>query len=183
MSQTAFLDRPLCFTDVETTGTDPFIHEIIEIGLVVADQRSLQVIGELDIKVEPVHIELASAEALAVNGYAPEDWIDAITLHEAMRFYAAKTAGGIFIAHNAKLDWSFIEMAFRLTDTENRMDYHVFCSMSMAWVKMRKLPGFAGVNLKHLARSLGVPEEPLPHRAINGARTAYEVFRKLDDLP
>ena len=182
MDQMNFFDRPLAFTDVETTGTDPLVHEIIEIGLVVVDQKTFQVIDELDVKIEPTWIDKAEPQALAVNGYKAEDWLHAISLREAMAYYAAKTEGGIFVAHNAKFDWPFISQAFWLTDVKNQTDYHVLCSMSMAFLKLRRA-GLRGVNLKLVARHLGVPEEPLPHRAINGARTAYEVFKKLDSLP
>jgi len=182
MADMNFFDRPLAFTDVETTGTDELVHEIVEIGLVVADQRSLQVVGELDLKVKPEHIELATPEALAVNGYLEEDWRDALALSEAMKIYAAMTKDAVFVAHNATFDWSFIKMAFRLTGVANEMDYHRLCSMSMCWYELRQA-GLSKFGLKYAARHLGVPEEPLPHRAINGARTAFEVFKRLAARP
>lgn len=57
-------DRPLAFTDVETTGLDPHIHEIIEIGLVLVEHKDLTVVEELNLKIKPEHIETATAEAL-----------------------------------------------------------------------------------------------------------------------
>jgi len=182
MGKIAFRDRPLAFTDVETTGTDWLRHEIIEIGLVVADQRTLAVIDELDIKVRPALIELAEPRALEVNGYRPEDWLDAVPLREAMTVYSAKAAGAIFMAHNAVFDWPFIQMAFRQTGVANLMDYHGLCTMSMAWCKLRDTD-LRGLSLKDVAPYLGVPPEPPVHRAINGARTAYEVFKRLAGLP
>jgi len=182
MDRMNFFDRPLAFTDVETTGTDPLVHEIIEIGLVVLDPVSLDVSDELDVKVRPTRLELAEPEALKVNGYRPEDWAAAVPLSDAIAEYARKARDAVFMAHNATFDWPFVQMAFKLTGVPDRMDYHHLCAMSMAWIKLRRA-GLRGVNLKYLARHLGVPEEPLPHRAINGARTACEVFRRLDRLP
>lgn len=182
MGKIAFLDRPLAFTDIETTGLDVLEHEIIEIGLVVADQHTLSVIDELEVRVRPEHIERASAEALRVNGYRPEDWQDAVSLAEAMDMYATKTAEGIFVAHNVTFDWSFINMAFRLTGVRNRLDYHRLDILTMAWQKLRH-SGLAKFNLNEIAKFVGAPGEPMPHRALNGARNAYEVFVRLAQLP
>jgi len=30
-----------------------------------------------------------------------------------------------------------------------------------------------------VAKYLGIPEEPLPHRGINGTMTAYEIYKQL----
>jgi DNA polymerase III subunit epsilon len=178
MGKIALLDRPLAFTDIETTGLDVLTHEIIEIGLVVADQRTLAVIDELEIKIAPEHIELASQEALQVNGYRPEDWQNAVSLAQAMDIYAAKTAEAMFVAHNVTFDWSFIDMAFRLTGVRNRLDYHRLDILTMAWQKLRH-SGLAKFNLNEIAKFVGAPGEPMPHRALNGARNAYEVFVRL----
>ncbi len=182
MGKIEFFDRPLAFTDVETTGRDPLVHEIIEIGLVVADQRTLAVIDELEVKVRPTHIDLAEPRALEVNGYRPEDWTGAVSLREAIAAYAEKTREAILIAHNATFDWDFVRMAFRTTGVSDQMDFHRLCCMSMAFAKLKR-SGLRKFGLIHVARHLGVPEEPLPHRAVHGARTVYEVYKRLDALP
>ena len=85
-------DAPLAFTDLETTGDVFGVHEIIEIGLVVADQNSLEVIDELNIKIKPLHIENAVPAALAKNGYKQDDWQDAISLQDGIEQYAKKNS-------------------------------------------------------------------------------------------
>ena len=45
--------RPLAFVDVETTGLYPSRHEIIELGVVVADPRTLETRGMFDVRVRP----------------------------------------------------------------------------------------------------------------------------------
>lgn len=169
---------PIAITDVETTGIDPKIHEIIEIGLLVIDQQSHQVIDTLDVKIKAEHIETASHEALSINGYKELDWQGAITLGEAMRLYGEKTRGAIFCAHDVTFDWSFINEAFSQTGVANQMDYHRLDLLTMAWTTLAN-QGVRFFNLNKLASYLGIPEEPTPHRAINGARTAHEVFKKL----
>ena len=183
MRHLELIKRPLAFTDIETTGTDPLVHEIIEIGLVVVDQQSLQAVGEFETKIKPEHIELAQAKALEVNGYRPEDWQDACALKQAMAMYSVMAKDAIFVAYNAFFDWPFVHEAFRRSALTDPLDCHHLCAMSMGWFRMRPTGLVGGLSLKNLAKRLGVPEEPLPHRAINGARTVYEVFKRLTEMP
>jgi len=58
--------------------------------LVVINQKTLEIIDTLDIKVKPEHIETADEFALKINGYNETDWKDALTLKEAMSIYGQK---------------------------------------------------------------------------------------------
>lgn len=173
-----FFTRPIAITDVETTGIDPMTQEIIEIGLVLIDQKTLEVLDTLSLKVKPEHFETASKEALMVNGYNDLDWEQAINLKQAMALYGEKTKDAIFCAHNVTFDWFFISEAFRKTSILNQMDYHRFDLFTLAWAKL-KSKGLQKFNLSEIAKFLGLSEEPMPHRAINGAKTAYEIYKKL----
>lgn len=174
-------EAKLAFVDLETTGDIFAIHEIIEIGLVVVDQKSLEVVDELNIKVRPENIENAVPAALVKNGYKEEDWLDAISLREAVEKFAEKTEGSIFFAYNATFDWGFMNQAFHKTGVQDNMDYHRFDVLSMAFLKLKD-KDIARWSLATLSKYLGVAEEPLPHRAINGARTAFEVYKKLTTI-
>lgn len=175
-----FLDRPLAITDVETTGLDPEIHEIIEIGLVLVNQRTLEIIEKLNIWVKPEHLDRASERALEVNGYNERihEWDNAVTLEEAMKLYAEKTEGALCVAHNAVFDGPFIKAAFKRAGVENPMDYHVVCQMSVAWNRLG-MSGLEKLKLSEIAKFLGLPPEPEVHRAINGAMLAYEVLKRM----
>jgi DNA polymerase-3 subunit epsilon len=173
-----FADRPLAFTDVESTGLFADRHETIDIGLVLADQRTLEIIDRADLRVKPEHIETASPRALEINGYNQRDWADAMSLGEAMAVYGPATQGAVFAAWNVTLDWSFIAAGFRKTGVENLMDYHRIDLWTLAWSKLKDT-GLASFSMKDVAPFLGIPEEPSPHRGVNGAMCAYEVYRKL----
>ena len=87
--------KKIAFTDLEMTGLDPLKHEIIEFGLVVADEESLEILARYDQKVKPEHIEAAQKEALGVAGYKEEDWKDAISLKDALAQYFTIDGGSI----------------------------------------------------------------------------------------
>ncbi len=97
-------ERTLAFTDLETSGDVFGKHEILEIGLVVVNQKSLEIIDTLNIKVKPERIENAVPAALERNGYNAHSWKDAVALSRAMQEYAEKTKGAIFCAYNATFD-------------------------------------------------------------------------------
>ncbi len=172
------LDRNIAITDVETSGLDPTIYEIIEIGLVVVNQSSLEAIDTLDIKVKLEHPEVFSEEARRINGYHELYWTDAVTLSRAMKLYSQKTKDSIFCAHNVTFDWSFIDGAFKKTGVENLLDYHRLDLLTMAWARFRSF-GLKKLNMNEIAKFLGIPEEPTPHRAINGAMTEFEILKRI----
>lgn len=173
--------RPIAITDLETTGTDPRSHEIIEIGLLVVDQNSLGIMDSLDLKVRPGHVKTASPNALLLNGYNEDDWVDAVSLSRAMTEYSRRVKGAIFCSHNVTFDWSFMQEAFSTTGVTTTLDYHRLDLFTMGWTLLRG-QSLSDFNLNKLAKYLGIGEEPLPHRAINGARTAYEVLKRLSSM-
>ncbi len=83
----------------------------------------------------------------------------------------------VFTSFNVTFDWSFIKNVFRITGAQNLMDYHRLDILTLAWAMGGdKLEKF---NLKAVSEFFGVPPEPDPHRAINGAETALAVLRKI----
>ena len=50
--------------------------------------------------------------------------------------------------------------------------------LTIAWVK--GLKNEKSLSLKNACQVFGVPKEPEPHSALNGAMTAYKLFRKLN---
>ena len=172
-----FKERSLAITDIETTGDIPGIHEIIEIGLVVCHPKTYEIMDTLNIKIKPEHVETAILKALERNGYKEENWKDGVSLKLAMKIYSQKTENAIFYAYNATFDWSFILEAFKQTRAKNLMDYHHFDIMSMVFQKYNK--EMESVSLSNTSKLLGIPEEVIPHNALNGAMQAYEVLRKI----
>ncbi|MBI3632114.1 MAG: 3'-5' exonuclease [Candidatus Vogelbacteria bacterium] len=172
------LERPIAITDVETTGLDPTTHEIVEIGLILVNQQTLEIIDTLDVKISPEHLGTATESALKLNGYNTTEWLNALALQTAMSLYGEKAKDAIFCSHNVTFDWSFIFEGLKKTGVRNLMDYHRVDLFTMAWMKLRN-SGLEKFNMNEVAKHLGITEEPMPHRAINGAMTAYEIYKRL----
>lgn len=173
-----FKNRNIAITDLETTGLSLEKHEIIEIGLVLVRQPSLEIIETWETKVRPIHPETADKEASKINGYTPLEWSEAIGLKEAMMIYTQKTKGAMFCAYNVLFDYLFIYKAFNQTGVRSLMDYHGIDIPSLVWEKLKGTE-HNRVKLNLTAEYLGIPKEPEIHRAINGAMTAYRVLKKL----
>ena len=173
-------ERKIAMTDLETSGDVPGVHEILEIGLVVFDQKTFEIIDTYNQKVKPLHIENAVPAALAHNGYKKEDWKDAINLVETMKVYGEKTKDCLFCAYNVSFDWGFINEAFYRSKLPNSMstkeNHDRLDVLSIAWAK--GLKDGTSLSLKTACQLFGIPPEPEPHSAINGAMTAYELFKK-----
>jgi DNA polymerase III epsilon subunit-like protein len=169
--------QPIIFTDLETTGFKVDYHEIIEIGAVVTDHE-LNILDEIDLKVLPERIHTASVEALAVNGYTPEAWLGAVGLREAMEVYGQKARGAAFIGHNANFDSKFIRHAFQTNGIENTLDGRLVDNIWFA-KHMLKGEGLERYSQKAVALHLGIEPEPDVHRAVNGARQAYQIYSAL----
>lgn len=175
---TSFTARPIAITDVETTGLSSKTHEIIEIGMVLVDQNTLEIIDTFEIKIKPQYPERGSWKAFQVNGYKPEEWLGAVTIEEAIRQYGEKVKGAMFCAHNVTFDWSFIGEAFEKAGIECSLDYHRLDLLTLAWSKLGS-KGLERLRLKSVCEFLEIDPEPEPHRALNGAMAAYQVYRAL----
>ncbi len=170
-----FAERPLAITDIETTGLDASVHEIIDLAVLVVDQKSFKVRDQYTARIRPAHIKTGAKRALEVAGYSPAVWRNAVDIETALTAYSKKTAGAIFTSYNMYLAYSFLDAGFKATGVEDATDYHRLDIFSLAWSRLG--PGPA--NLDSICRRLGIVPEPLPRRAMDGALKQFEVLRAL----
>lgn len=176
----------LALIDVETTGLDADVHEMIDIGAVYVDTEG-QELGRFFIRINPAHPERAQAGAKAVNGYSEERWrsLGAVSPAEALRAFEEfhrRTAADrtmIFTAFNVGFDQAFVSRWLRREGRSFRdwYFYQVLDLPSMAWGQgIRELTG------SKIAEALGVPDEtrdPLKHTGETGADFNLAIYREL----
>jgi DNA polymerase-3 subunit epsilon len=170
-----FADRPLAITDIETTGLDASVHEIIDLAVLVVDQKSFRVRGQYNARVKPVRIRTAAKRALEVAGYSSAAWRTSVDLETALTVYSQKAADAIFVSYNLFLAYSFLDAGFKATGVEDPTDYHRLDIFSLAWSRLG--PGPA--NFDSICKRLNIIPEPLPRRAMAGALKQLEVLRAL----
>ncbi len=179
-------NNDLIFVDIETTGFDPEVHEIVELAYILVRQKGgegkeFEVIEEREFKIKPEHIETADPQALKINGYDESQWIFANTLAEAMQVFAMKSKGAIFTAHNVIFDHSFIEKAFKKTGIKNEMAFARLDTISVAFAKLHANPRADRFALSKLCEFFGVQNERA-HSALADTRALFEVYKKLMSL-
>lgn len=193
MDTREFLERPLAITDFETTGIDEQANEIIELGLLVVDQKTLEVQHEFEAKIKPEHIETASEVALRINGYNEEDWRDAEDLSDVMGEYNRLTKGAMLESWNYHFEAKFLDAACRKAGLPVglEMDYHMRGVETLASELLRNAVRFhennereilQRENMKFVAEFLGTGVEPDPHNALEGAKCAYRVYKRLREI-
>jgi len=170
--------RPIAFVDCETTGLDPTRHEILEIGVIRVEGRTLETLGMFDLRVQPARIDEADPQALRVNGWNAEEWKDAVPLDVALVRTGPLLEGALLAGHNVSFDRAFLDAAWRSTGLPRpEMDHHVLDTATLAWPLL--VAGLVeSLSLDPVCRYLGI-EAAQSHRALIDARRSLEVARHL----
>ena len=177
------LNQTLAFIDIETTGLDRDDHEIIELAAVITRMKDgeLVVIDQVDLKIQPKHIENADPQALRINGYNPADWLFAVSLEDAMKEFGKKTDNAVFVAHNITFDFGFVETAFKKTGIENKMHFYKLDTLSLAFGILHTNDDPGKLSLRVLSEKYGI-ENKKAHSAFADAYATYEVFKKMMNI-
>jgi DNA polymerase-3 subunit epsilon len=170
-----FKDRPVAITDIETTGLDASVHEIIDLAVLVVDPTTLKPLDEYHARIRPRNIRAAAKRALEVAGYGPRAWADAVDLETALTVYSQKAANAVFCSYNMYLAYSFLDAGFKATGVEDPTDYHRLDLFSLAWSRL----GMGSANMDAICKRLNIVPEATPRRAAQGAAKQLQVLRAL----
>lgn len=161
--------QKLVFLDVETTGTRPDFHEIIEIGIVPDDDE-----GEpFCTKIRPIHPDRITDEAIAVNGYNPDEWKGAPKIMEVYAEIATRLHDRVVCGHHVDFDLAFTKSWCG----ESSFQCHTIDTVTLAYAHLVPL-GLGSVRLIDIASFLGI--KPIrSHRALDDALTCRAVYREI----
>jgi len=165
-------DKPLVFVDVETSGLDPQVQEILEFAAVRDTGESMVT------KIKPKRIETASEYALKLNGYNEDDWADAPEMADILPEIVEFLKDSVIAGQNPRFDASFINAASKEHGIDLKVDYHVIDVATLTYEHLFPC-GIESLSLKNVCEFLGIPPEPNVHRALNGALTARRVYHIL----
>lgn len=175
----------IALTDLETTGLNPYVHEILELGLILVDEdNDFAEVDRYIVKVAPYkdlahRHQWAAPKALQVNGYTPEAWEDATPLVDVMKQYSKLTKEARFLAFNVTFDWTFILKAFELSRVVDQMRYQRLDLLSLAWAQIHIVDGNkdAKLSLRETCIYFGVEPEGEVHRAAGGVEAAHRLLK------
>jgi DNA polymerase III alpha subunit (gram-positive type) len=173
--------RNMLFFDLETTGLDPKVAEIIEAAWRLTSPDGKKVLMERTFKVFPEHMETASKEALEVNGYTPEGWTrdQCISQEEFAKMFWQVSNHVVLGGHGVNFDEGFVREVMARFNLKPKWHYQSADTQKLAWPLFitGRIPS---VGLKHVSKYFGW-EQPSPHRALSDVDLTHKVFMALID--
>ena len=178
----SFLEKDLCFVDIETTGTRFGFHEVIEIGVVRTSPDAEEVRLRWNQRVIPQYPERADPMARKVNGFEEASWGGVPSSPALWKEFAGLVSGAVPVCHNPSFDRPFLTLAASACGVNDfGMDHHWFGTESLALPLVRN-GSVAKLSLKSLCEFFDLPPEALPHCALNEAEACAKVYQKCLEL-
>lgn len=175
--------------DVEATGIEAHLASIVSVGAVDLDDPTNQFYEECRAW-DGAHI---SDESLAITGYIRSEIGEGSgrqSEEELIRSFIAwatdRPKTHTFVGQNPRFDSDFISAACRRAGIEFPFAYRSIDTHSLCWnhiTQRGQVPPTenkrSAINLDYILKYCGVPAEPKPHNALNGALSHAEVFFRL----
>ena len=177
----------MIIVDVEMSGLNPDKNSIVSIGAVDFDTPEKRFYEECRIW-DGAHI---TDEALVVNGYTKEQILDSNKqspeeLIKKFIDWALGCGEHTFVGQNPGTDLWFMENTANRAGLEwpfahRSFDIHTACAMHMVsrGIELPVKNNRSDINSDFIMKYVGIPEEPKPHIAINGAVYEAEAFSRL----
>lgn len=167
-------DVTFCVVDLETTGGSPKECRITEVGAVT--YRGGERLGVFQALVNPgesIPTYIARLTGIDDRLVAAEPPIE-----EVLPAFCEFARGAVFVAHNARFDFSF------LNESLGRLDYPLLPGPPVCTAKLARRvvwPEVPNVKLRTLAQYFRTRAKPI-HRALDDAEACAEVLHGLLDL-
>ncbi|SDH51554.1 3'-5' exonuclease family protein [Propionivibrio dicarboxylicus] len=163
----SFIRDPLVFVDLETTGANFANDRILEIGIVEVDQDGVREWSSLvnpETGIPPFITQLTGIDAAMVKS-AP-------VFSDLAQEVLEKLSGKLFVAHNARFDYSFLKREFLRLGISFRAN--ALCTVKLS----RKLfPEHHRHSLETLVARFGISVDAR-HRALADARVLWDLWQR-----
>lgn len=170
----------LCVFDLEMSGPNPRVHEVLEVGAVIAGLRPGLVEEDAwGSRIRPRRIGNANSAALRIAGYSPGAWKKAPRVEEAMPHFFRLGQGALAAGWGVGQDLAFLREQLRREGRDWPFQPLVLDIQTLARLRLDRHAGVVErFNLGHVADRLGIGRMG-EHSALADAYAAYDVLRKL----
>ncbi len=164
---TPYKEQTFCFVDIETNGSSPNKHQIIEIGAIKYKN------GEEIAKFESlVHCDFIPEYITKITNIKTEDLKNACSLKSVLVKFKEFLKDSVFVAHNVNFDFNFI------SNSLDRLGYGKLLNRKLCTIDLAKKTIKAEkYGLAYLINHLNI-DTPAHHRALADARSALRVFEE-----
>lgn len=176
----------MIIVDVETSGVDPNKHSILSIGALDFDNPENVFCGECRIW-DGARL---SEDSLKICGFTPEEAMDKNKKTESeliseFLLWLKGLEDHTIAGHNPFFDFSFIQAGAKRGSLDfflayRSIDLHTICyyHMKRRGLEIPLTNKRSDINSDFVMRYVGIPNEPKPHKADNGARYEAEAFNR-----
>lgn len=156
-----------CIVDIETNGSKPEKHQIIEIAAVKVKN------GKIIDKFESlVKCNVINQHITVITGISVEDTKDVPAMKNVLLAFKLFLGSSIFVAHDVKFDYKFISAMMVKVGLEPLLNRSL-CSLSLA---ERTLVSYR-YALSYLNEFFHLHPNAIHHRAMSDVMTTYELFK------
>lgn len=189
------------FLDSETNGLNPVIHHPVELAFKIIDLYSGKELNSYESIIQLSYDEWKKSDlnSLKINGF---NW-DIIKngkdlknikndIIDLFKSYGIEREKAVFICQNPSFDRAFFSQIID-SDTQEilKWPYHWLDLASMYWAltlseakkNLGPLPWETGFTKDLIASSVHLPQEQLPHKAMNGVKHLLLCYKKIVGFP
>jgi DNA polymerase III subunit epsilon len=174
-SSTPWREARFTVVDLETTGLDPELNEIISFATVTVANGRVELGDSVYRLVRPR--VMPDWDTIRIHGLREADLDEAPPLAEVLPVLEEAIAGRVIVAHVAAVEHSFLTAAFATADKEFTNPMVDTAALDRELRGLRRQPPAQSdpIGLSDLARSLGLPVHR-PHEADGDALTTAQAF-------
>ena len=163
-----------CIVDIETNGSKPDKHQIIEIGAVKV--QNLHIIDRFE---SLVRCDQISGHITEITGIAESDTCSAPPMREVLEQFKRFLGNSIFVGHDVKFDFHFTSRMMERVGMAPLLNRSL-CTIDLA---ERTISSYR-YGLAFLNEQLDLYKEATHHRALSDAMTTAKLFKRtLRHLP
>jgi DNA polymerase III subunit epsilon len=167
-TQIPLLDACFCIVDIETNGSKPSKHQIIEIGAVKVENFVITERFESLVQCDEISPHISE-----ITGISVEETKDAPPLAEVIAEFRTFLGSAIFVGHDVKFDYSFTSAMCERVGLPPLMNRRL-CTIDLA---ERTISSYR-YGLKYLNEQLDLYLDATHHRALSDAITTAKLFKR-----
>ena len=169
-------EAELCAIDLELTGLDPAVDEIISFATLPIVGGRVRLRGGVYRLVRPSR--MPEAETIRIHGLRDEDLEHAPPIEEVVGELLAAITGAALVVHVAAVEETFLQPVLRSVGAELRNPIIDTAALAAELARRRGEPAPDRIGLTPLAHALGLPVHR-PHEADGDALTTAQAFLAL----
>ncbi len=179
--------KDILLIDLETTGLDSTKHEIIQLGAVLLDKKTLKEKKVFNTYVKPSKWKNRDPESMEINKISFDQVKDAPGLKEVLKeFHELFPPSTVVLSYyGGPLDMDFLRFAYKRMGKKWQFDYHFFNLWGLFYAylagknKLKNTKRFTGFTLDDFVKIFKIKKSENRHDALADCRIEAEILRKV----